>query len=113
MPGTFKLDHYQLIELILSCKFSNFSLFILGGQFLLPQRANNAFRSNFVLSKKLLVPQTFLAAVRQAGGHGLGADEVVADSGTLFRGREAEVDKERRTIPINSSIELALSPHCM
>ena len=94
MPGALKLVHIQPIEPILFQKIFNFFTFILGGLFLLPQRANNVFRSNFVLSKKLFVPQTFLAAVRQAGGHGLGADEVVADSGTLFRGREAEVDKE-------------------
>ena len=108
----FNMDYLHPFEPLLFLKFSNFFFFILGGQFLLPQRANNVNRSYFVQSKKLFVSQTFLAAVRQARGHGLGVDEAVADSGTLFSGREAEVER-RRTIPINSSIEIALSPHCM
>ena len=37
----FKLDHLQPFESILSHKIFNFFTFILGGQFLLPQRANN------------------------------------------------------------------------
>ena len=37
MPGAFKLDHLQPIELIFSKKIFNFFIFILGGQFLLPQ----------------------------------------------------------------------------
>ena len=41
VPGAFKLDYLQPFEPILSQKISNFSTFILGGQFLLPQRANN------------------------------------------------------------------------
>ena len=41
MPGTFKLDHLHSIKPLLSRNFSIFSTFILGGQFLLPQRANN------------------------------------------------------------------------
>ena len=41
MPGEFKLDHLQLFEPILFQKVFNFFIFILGGQFLLPQRANN------------------------------------------------------------------------
>ena len=44
MPGPFKLDHMQLIESILCWKIFNFFTFILGGQFLLPQRANNGKR---------------------------------------------------------------------
>ena len=40
MPGTFKLDHLQPFEPLLSWKNFNFFTFILGGQFLLPQRAN-------------------------------------------------------------------------
>ena len=40
VPGAFKLDHLQPVEPILFWKFSNFSTFILGSQFLLPQRAN-------------------------------------------------------------------------
>ena len=42
VPGPFKLDHLQLIEPILFQKILNFFTFILGGQFLLPQRANNS-----------------------------------------------------------------------
>merc|ERR1712024_144441 len=41
VPGAFKLDHLQPVEPILFPKFYNFFTFILGGQFLLPQRANN------------------------------------------------------------------------
>ena len=41
VPGAFKLDHLQPFEPILSQKIFNFFTFILGGQFLLPQRANN------------------------------------------------------------------------
>ena len=37
MPGTFKLDHLQPLEPILSQNIMNFFTFILGGQFLLPQ----------------------------------------------------------------------------
>ena len=44
VPGAFKLDRLQPIEPTLSLWFSNFSTFILGGQFLLPQRANNGKR---------------------------------------------------------------------
>ena len=40
VPGAFKLDHLQPFELILSQKIFIFFTFILGGQFLLPQRAN-------------------------------------------------------------------------
>ena len=40
MPGAFKLDHLHPVEPILFSKFYNFFTFILGGQFLLPQRAN-------------------------------------------------------------------------
>ena len=40
MPGPFNLDHLHPFEPLLSCKFSNFFTFILGGQFLLPQRSN-------------------------------------------------------------------------
>ena len=38
---TIKLDCLQSYEPILSKEIFNFSTFILGGQFLLPQRANN------------------------------------------------------------------------
>ena len=44
VPGAFKLDHLQPFEPILSQKIFNFFTFILGGQFLLPQRANNENR---------------------------------------------------------------------
>ena len=45
--GTFKLDPLQPIELILSQKIFNLFTFILGGQFLLPQRANYGKREFF------------------------------------------------------------------
>ena len=41
VPLAFKLDHLQPIEPILFLKNFNFFKFILEGQFLLPQRANN------------------------------------------------------------------------
>ena len=41
-----------------------------------------------------IILQTRVPTVGEAGGHGLGADEAVANSGTLFRGREAEVETE-------------------
>ena len=41
VPGAFKLDHMQPFKPILFRTFSNFFTFILGSQFLLPQRANN------------------------------------------------------------------------
>ena len=44
VPGVFKLDHVQPIKPILFQKIVNFFTFILGGQFLLPQRANNGKR---------------------------------------------------------------------
>ena len=37
-PGAFKLDHLQPVKPILFPTFSNFYIFILGSQFLLPQR---------------------------------------------------------------------------
>ena len=40
VPGPFNLDHLRPFEPLLFRKFSNFFTFILGGQFLLPQRAN-------------------------------------------------------------------------
>ena len=46
MPGAFKLDHLHPIKPLLFWKFFNFFTFILGGQFLLPQRANNGKREN-------------------------------------------------------------------
>ena len=41
VPGAFILDPFQPIEIILFQKIFNFFSFILEGQFLLPQRANN------------------------------------------------------------------------
>ena len=38
VPGAFKLDHLQHFKPILFQKFYNFFTYILGGQFLLPQR---------------------------------------------------------------------------
>ena len=44
VPGAFKLDHLQSYEPILFQKIFTFFTFILGGQFLLPQRTNNGKR---------------------------------------------------------------------
>ena len=49
MLGAFKLDHLQSIEPILCQKIFIFFTFILGGQFLLPQRANYGKREFFQL----------------------------------------------------------------
>ena len=49
LPGEFKLDHLQPIQPILFWYFSNFYTFILGNQFLLPQRANNGKSEFFQL----------------------------------------------------------------
>ena len=38
VPGAFKLDHLQPVKPILFPKISNFFTFIMGGQFLIPQR---------------------------------------------------------------------------
>ena len=51
MPGVFKLDQLQPVKPILFPKFSNFFTFILGGQFLLPQRANTEKREFSQLQK--------------------------------------------------------------
>ena len=40
MPGAFKLDHLQPIKPLLFPNFYNFFTFMMGGQFLLPHRAN-------------------------------------------------------------------------
>ena len=44
VPGAFKLDYLQPVKPLLFPQFSNFFTFILGGQFLLPQRANTEKR---------------------------------------------------------------------
>ena len=47
VPGAIKLDHLQPVEPLLVWKNSSFFTFMLGGQFLLPQRANNGKREFF------------------------------------------------------------------
>ena len=47
VPGAFKLDHLLPYKPLLFWKISIFFTFILGGQFLLPQRANNGKREFF------------------------------------------------------------------
>ena len=44
MPGAFKLDHLQPFAPLTFSNYTIFFTFILGGQFLLPQRANNGKR---------------------------------------------------------------------
>merc|ERR1739842_188579 len=46
-PGAFKLDPLQPFKPLLFWKIFNFFHFILGSQFLLPQRANNGSWENF------------------------------------------------------------------
>ena len=51
VPGAFKLDHLQPAKPILFSNFYNFFTFMLGGRFLLPQRANNEKREFTQLQK--------------------------------------------------------------
>ena len=44
VPGAFKLDHLYAFKPLLSWRNSIFFTFVLGGQFLFPQRANNGKR---------------------------------------------------------------------
>ena len=53
VPGAFKLDHLHPFKPLLFWKFSKFFTFILGGQFLLPQRANNGKRGILQLQKRM------------------------------------------------------------
>ena len=64
--GTFKLDHLQLIEPILFHKSFNFCTFILGGQFLLPQRVNNGKRG-FIQLQNWMRQRGFSAWAIQTG----------------------------------------------
>ena len=52
VPGSFKLGLLQPIDAILFQKIINFFSFILGGQFLLPQRAKNG-KGGFIQLSKL------------------------------------------------------------
>ena len=53
VPGAFKLCHLQPVEPLLFLKFSNSFTFILGVQFLIPQRANNEKREFTQLQKRM------------------------------------------------------------
>ena len=53
IAGASKLDQMQPFEPILIWYFSNFFTFILGSQFLLPQRANNGKREFSKLQKRM------------------------------------------------------------
>ena len=66
VPGAFKLDHLQPVEPILIWKFSNFFTFILGAQFLLPQKANNE-KGEFSQLQKRMVRGGFCAWGIQTG----------------------------------------------
>ena len=66
VPGAFILDHLQLIEPILFQKILNFFTFILGGQFLLPQRANNKKRE-FIQLQNWMKQRGFSAWAIQTG----------------------------------------------
>ena len=52
MPGIFKSDNLQSFEPMFFQKYSTFSFFILGGQFLLPQRPNDGKRE-FIQPQKV------------------------------------------------------------
>ena len=66
VPGVFKLDHLQPVKPILFPKFYNFFTFKLGGQFLLPQRANNGKRE-FTQLQKWMMQRIFSAWGIQIG----------------------------------------------
>ena len=51
MPGAFNLDHLHPIKPLLFWKIFTIFTFILGGQFLLPQRANKAPNSPYTRSR--------------------------------------------------------------
>ena len=51
--GAFKLDHLHPFKPLLFWKISNFFTFVLGGQFLLPQRANKGKRGFSQLQKRM------------------------------------------------------------
>ena len=51
VPGPFNLDHLHPFKPLLWWRFSNFYTFILGGQFLLTQRANNREKGILPTSK--------------------------------------------------------------
>ena len=53
VPKAFKLEHLHPIKPLLFKKFFNFFIFILGSQFLLPQRANNGKREFSQLQKRM------------------------------------------------------------
>ena len=66
VPCAFKLDHLQPIKPLLCPEISNFFTFILGGQFLLPQRANNGKRE-FSQLQKWMRQRVFSALGIQTG----------------------------------------------
>ena len=66
VPGAFKLVYLQLFELSLSQKIFNFFTFILGGQFLLPQRATNG-KKEFIQLKNWIRQRVFSALGSQTG----------------------------------------------
>ena len=66
VPGTFKLDHLHPFKPLLFWKISIFFTFILGGQFLLPQRANNGKRE-FTQLQKWMRQRVFSAWGIQTG----------------------------------------------
>ena len=59
-PWAFKLDRLHPFKPLLFSKISNFFTFILGGQFLLPQRANNGKRE-FIQLQKWMIQRVFSA----------------------------------------------------
>ena len=95
MPLAFKLDHLQSFKPILFQKFSNFSTFILGGQFLLPQRADNGKREILPTPRvdETEAPNsnpgivTSLPSFFWAASHFLKANELLVVVGLAFRRR--------------------------
>ena len=66
VPGAFNLDHLHTFKPILFWKFFICFTFILGGQFLLPQRANNGKRE-FIQPQKWMTQRVFIAWGIQTG----------------------------------------------
>ena len=83
MPGAFKQDHLQPFEPILSQKIFNFFTFILGGRFLLPQRANYEERK-FSQPQKWIRERDFSACSIQTGPFAVHLAHFVLKSFKLF-----------------------------
>ena len=84
MPGSFNLDHLHPFEPLLFWKFSNFFTFILGGQFLLPQRSNNG-KEGLIQLQNWMRPGVFSAWGIQSGSFAAHWAHFVPEDFQLFQ----------------------------